>query len=191
MKAVYNAMLPEPCFSKQSMQQIEGIIIHYFSAINVDKKMKYDFNTNWNLFVELNMPQTRGVLLDKNENNGKRYYASAHVLMNREGDCYKLVPYDRKAYHAGVSEWKGIKNINKCTYGIELMGVKGEEYEEIQYEELAKLIIQLWEYCGKTFPLTREGITGHEDVATPKGRKVDPGKLFDWDKLFNYINTVE
>ena len=51
--------------------------------------------------------------------------------------------------------------------------------------------MDLWEDSGKNFQLTREGITGHEDVAVPKGRKVDPGALFDWDKLFKYINSTD
>ena len=189
MKTVYPAFLPDKCYSSRKMKTpIQGIILHYFSAINVAPDLKYDFDTNWNLFVELNMPETRGVLIS--ETKKKRSYASAHVLMNRSGDCYQLVPYDRQAYHAGVSDWKGYHNVNSCTYGIEIMGAKGEPYEEEQYEELAKLIITLWQDCGKTFPLTREGITGHEDVATPLGRKVDPGDQFDWEKLFGMINKI-
>lgn len=189
MKDISPAFLPDPCFSKRKLTNVKGIIIHYFSAINVAKDNKYDFNTNWNLFVELNMPETRGVLLPRS--NTTRYYGSAHILMNRTGDCYQLVPLDRQAYHAGRSEWKGLKNLNSSTYGIELMGAKGEEYEEDQYIALADLIVDLWEASGKNFPLTREGITGHEDVAVPKGRKVDPGALFDWDKLFKYINSTD
>lgn len=189
MKTIHPAFLPNKCFSKHNIEEpIQGIILHYFSAINVDKERKYDFATNWNLFVELNIPEMRGVLIS--ETKTKRSYASAHVLMNRSGDCYQLVPYDKQSYHAGVSEWKGYRNVNSCTYGVEIMGAKGEAYEEVQYEELAKLCITLWEQCGKTFPLTRAGITGHENVATPAGRKVDPGAMFDWSKLFKMINNI-
>ena len=187
MKNIHPAFLPDVCFSKRELKSIKGIIIHYFSAINAAPKLKYDFDTCWNLFVELNMPETRGLLISKKDT--RRYYASAHIMMSRTGDCSQLVPFNKQAYHAGKSEWKGMSNLNAHTYGIELIAAKGEAYEEEQYIELAKLIIQLWNDCGKTFPLSREGITGHEDIAVPLGRKVDPGPLFDWDKLFTYINT--
>ncbi len=50
----------------------------------------------------------------------KRARASAHIVIGRDGDVTQLVRFDRKAWHAGKSEWKGRKGMSKFSIGIEL-----------------------------------------------------------------------
>lgn len=45
---------------------------------------------------------------------------SAHVVISREGNITQLVPFNRVAWHAGVSSWKGLKYLNSYAIGIEI-----------------------------------------------------------------------
>lgn len=102
---------------------------------------------------------------------------SAHLLIERSGNCIQFVPFNRRAWHAGVSEYCGRPACNDYSIGIELEGTDDEAYTEAQYTELASITMQLMaEYPG----LTRERIVGHSDIAP--GRKTDPGAAFDWNR---------
>lgn len=48
-------------------------------------------------------------------------YVSAHVVIGRDGDVVQLVPFRRKAYHAGRSSWNGEENCNEFSIGVELV----------------------------------------------------------------------
>lgn len=103
---------------------------------------------------------------------------SAHVLIRREGELVQFVPFDRRAWHAGVSQWQGRANCNDFSIGIELEGTDTEPYERVQYQQLATLIRALRQrYPG----LGEQGLVGHSDIAP--GRKTDPGPAFDWAEL--------
>lgn len=52
----------------------------------------------------------------------KECKVSAHFTIERDGEVIQQVPLDRKAFHAGVSKWKGISGLNSCSIGIELVG---------------------------------------------------------------------
>ena len=82
---------------------------------------------------------------------------------------------DRRAWHAGVSRWRGRDNCNDHSIGIELEGLEGRTFESVQYRRLAHLLRQI----GRVLPL-RE-VVGHEHVAP--GRKRDPGPGFDAARL--------
>lgn len=49
-----------------------------------------------------------------------KVYASAHVVVDRDGSVWQIVPFDRKARHAGRSSWKGLESLNRCSIGIEI-----------------------------------------------------------------------
>jgi AmpD protein len=101
---------------------------------------------------------------------------SAHLLIRRDGECVQFVPFNKRAWHAGVSNFQGRENCNDFSIGIELEGSETLAYTEAQYEKLNEIIAALFE----TYP-TLENITGHSDIA-PK-RKTDPGASFDWSKI--------
>lgn len=103
---------------------------------------------------------------------------SAHVLIRRDGETVQYVPFQRRAWHAGVSSHRGRERCNDFSIGIELEGTDDSEYTEAQYQALAELLAELF----RTYPmLSPAHVTGHSDIAP--GRKTDPGPLFDWSKL--------
>ncbi len=50
----------------------------------------------------------------------KKVYASAHLVIDRDGSIWQIVPFDRKARHAGRSEWRGLNSLNQYSIGIEI-----------------------------------------------------------------------
>ncbi|TMP36668.1 1,6-anhydro-N-acetylmuramyl-L-alanine amidase AmpD [Pseudoalteromonas rubra] len=107
---------------------------------------------------------------------------SAHCLIRRDGTVVQYVPFDKRAWHAGVSEFAGQANCNDFSIGIELEGTDRSAYTEAQYLALANLTVWLQQRLPK---LTKERIVGHSDIAP--GRKSDPGVAFNWDKYFALI----
>ena len=103
---------------------------------------------------------------------------SAHLLIRRTGELVQYVPFNRRAWHAGVSCYAGREVCNDFSIGIELEGTDDTPYEDIQYERLNAVIDALL----VAYPtLSREHITGHEHIAP--GRKTAPGVFFEWSRL--------
>ncbi|WP_418119192.1 1,6-anhydro-N-acetylmuramyl-L-alanine amidase AmpD [Variovorax sp. 350MFTsu5.1] len=100
---------------------------------------------------------------------------SSHFYVRRNGELWQFVSCDDRAWHAGVSSWRGRENCNDYSIGIELEGLEGQPFEEPQYETLASLCVAIAQH----FPVGH--IAGHEHVAP--GRKQDPGAGFDWRLL--------
>lgn len=100
---------------------------------------------------------------------------SAHFYVRRNGELWQFVSCDDRAWHAGVSSWRGRTNCNDNSVGIELEGLEGEPFEAAQYETLASLCPVLAEH----YPVNC--IAGHEHIAP--GRKFDPGSGFNWCEL--------
>lgn len=100
---------------------------------------------------------------------------SAHFVIRRDGRVLQFVDVDRRAWHAGVSSWRGRANCNDWSVGIELEGLEGRAFEGPQYAALARLLRAL----ARRHPI-RE-VVGHEHVAP--GRKHDPGDGFEWPRL--------
>jgi len=100
---------------------------------------------------------------------------SAHFVIRRSGELLQFVSCDRRAWHAGVSSWRGRQNCNDYSVGIELEGLEGEAFDAPQYHRLVRLLRALRD----AYPLA--GVAGHEHVAP--GRKQDPGAGFDWPRL--------
>jgi AmpD protein len=103
---------------------------------------------------------------------------SSHLLIRRDGEVVQYVPFHRRAWHAGESEFEGRPNCNDFSIGIELEGTDTIPYESIQYQRLQEVIHLLQQ----AYPaITRERIVGHCHIAP--GRKTDPGEVFDWQQL--------
>lgn len=105
----------------------------------------------------------------------KELKVSAHLLIKRDGSIVQFVPFDKRAWHAGESSFKGRQNCNDFSIGIELEGTDNLAYEKKQYEALNKAIKAIKLH----YPIT--DVVGHSDIAP--GRKTDPGSSFDWDQL--------
>ena len=108
---------------------------------------------------------------------------SCHVLIRRDGKMTQYVPFNKRAWHAGQSEYCGRSRCNDYSIGIELEGTESTSYTDAQYQQLADLIDQLL----KKYPdLNKQRITGHCDISPI--RKTDPGPSFDWNKLDSLLS---
>lgn len=99
---------------------------------------------------------------------------SAHFLICRDGELIQFVPCTKRAWHAGVSNWRGRERCNDFSIGIELEGADDMPFEDMQYEKLA-MVTRLLK---ARYPIV--DIVGHSDIAP--GRKTDPGPHFDWTR---------
>ena len=106
---------------------------------------------------------------------------SAHFFIRRDGTLVQFVPCTERAWHAGVSSWRGRERCNDFSIGIELEGADAVPYASAQYTALATLLRAL----KRRYPL--EAAVGHSDVAP--GRKTDPGPAFDWDRLSRLVGA--
>ena len=110
-----------------------------------------------------------------------RSKVSSHYLIKQNGHILVLVPDLYEAWHAGLSNWKNYKNLNKTSIGIEISnpghqyGYKNFSKKQIfSLKKLLKLLI-------KKFKIKKKYILGHSDVSPD--RKMDPGEKFPWKKL--------
>jgi AmpD protein len=99
---------------------------------------------------------------------------SSHFLIRRDGSLVQFVPCAKRAWHAGVSSWRGRERCNDFSIGIELEGTDDLPYASAQYATLARLTKAL----RRRYPIA--DIAGHSDIAP--GRKTDPGPAFDWPR---------
>lgn len=100
---------------------------------------------------------------------------SAHFYVRRDGQLWQFVSCDERAWHAGVSQYRGRANCNDDSIGIELEGLEGAPFEAEQYESLASLCAAVAQH----YPI--QHVAGHEHIAP--GRKGDPGAGFQWSRL--------
>ena len=111
---------------------------------------------------------------------------SAHLLIDRQGECTQFVALDQRAWHAGKSSFEGRERCNDFAIGIELEGTDTSGYTERQYAVLAEMTRALQ----SRYPaITRERIVGHSDIAP--GRKTDPGSGFDWRKFLALLEKTD
>lgn len=103
---------------------------------------------------------------------------SAHFLIRRDGALQQFVSTRRRAWHAGVSRFRGREACNDFSLGVELEGADEVPYAAPQYQQLAALSYALMQ----AYPaITVERTVGHSDIAP--GRKTDPGPAFDWARF--------
>lgn len=106
-------------------------------------------------------------------------HVSSHFFIRRDGEIWQLVSCDARAWHAGVSHYRGRANCNDDSIGIELEGLEGGLFEPAQYQALTQLVAAIAHH----YPICH--IAGHEHIAP--GRKADPGAGFDWQLLHSNL----
>jgi N-acetylmuramoyl-L-alanine amidase len=102
---------------------------------------------------------------------------SYHYLVGRDGEVYELVSPDRIAYHAGVSEWKGVKHCNTYSIGVSWSN-RHDGAEPLTGAQL-KAMRELLDFLKAKHPTLKEAVT-HKDVAPT--RKSDPERIPNFHK---------
>jgi N-acetylmuramoyl-L-alanine amidase len=106
---------------------------------------------------------------------------SAHYVVDEDGTVYCLVPEDKRAWHAGISYWRGRRALNGASVGIEIVNPGHEwgyrAFPEAQMAAVERLSLEI---LGQ-HAIPARNVVAHSDIAP--NRKQDPGELFDWKRL--------
>ena len=106
---------------------------------------------------------------------------SSHYLVDENGDIYELVDPEKRAWHAGISEWRGQKNLNDTSIGIEIVN-PGHEFGYRPFPDVQiNAVLDLCKKLTHIYKIPAKHIIGHSDIAPD--RKDDPGELFPWKKF--------
>ena len=106
---------------------------------------------------------------------------SSHYVVEEDGQVWQLVPEERRAWHAGVSHWRGHHTLNGRCIGVEIVNPGHEwgyrPFPALQMAAVCDLSLGVL----RRHPIPPRNVIGHSDVAPD--RKDDPGELFDWRGL--------
>ena len=111
---------------------------------------------------------------------------SAHYLIAESGEVIRMVPEEKRAWHAGKSFWRGETDINSASIGIELDNLghaDGQPPREFAPAQIASLIPLLARIV-KRYDIARSNVVAHSDIAPQ--RKIDPGEMFPWEVLADH-----
>jgi N-acetylmuramoyl-L-alanine amidase len=106
---------------------------------------------------------------------------SAHYVVEEDGQVFRLVPEARRAWHAGVSHWRGATGLNGRSIGIEIVNPGHEHgyrpFPALQMAAVCDLCLAVL----ARHPIPARNVVAHSDIAPD--RKEDPGEFFDWEGL--------
>ncbi len=106
---------------------------------------------------------------------------SSHYVVEEDGSIFRLVPEGRRAWHAGVSHWRGAAGLNGRSIGIEIVNPGHEwgyrPFPALQMAAVCDLALEIL----ARHPIPPVNVVAHSDIAPD--RKQDPGELFDWEGL--------
>jgi N-acetylmuramoyl-L-alanine amidase len=106
---------------------------------------------------------------------------SAHYMVDENGGVWRLVPEDRRAWHAGIAFWAGETDINSRSIGIEIVNPgHGPDYRPFPEPQMLALERLCRDILGH-HAIPPHRVLAHSDIAP--ARKRDPGELFDWRRL--------
>lgn len=143
---------PASCFGdRASGARIELIVIHYTAMENAEAALE--------------------------RLCGSEFEVSAHYLVGRDGTVFRMVPEDKRAWHAGAGSWAGRGDVNSRSIGIELDNDGVSQFAEPLMEKLEILLAEILD----RHALPPWAVIGHSDMAP--GRKRDPGRHFNWRRL--------
>ncbi|MFO1241687.1 MAG: N-acetylmuramoyl-L-alanine amidase [Rickettsiales bacterium] len=147
--------LPSPCFNDRPDEAVSILVLHYTGMRSLEDA------------------------LDKLSKEAGR--VSCHYLVSETGEIYAMVPEDKRAWHAGVSHWRGRDNLNDVSIGIEIQNPGHEwgyrPFPAAQMDAVAALCQDIL----SRHAIPPRNVVAHSDIAPL--RKEDPGELFDWKWL--------
>ena len=145
---------------------------------NFDKKKRKSKDIKFIVFHYTGMQKENDALSRLTDHRSK---VSSHYFIKKNGEILTLVPDLYIAWHAGISNWKNYKSLNKYSLGIEISN-PGHDYE---YKKFTKKqiysILKLSKLLIKKYKVRSNFILGHSDIAPE--RKKDPGEKFPWHYL--------
>ena len=106
---------------------------------------------------------------------------SAHYFIKRNGKIINLVPDLYEAWHAGKSNWKNIKSLNRYSIGVEIQNSGHENLYEKYSNKQMNSVKKLLRFLTKKYRVNCKNVLGHSDIAP--NRKKDPGEKFPWKEL--------
>ena len=106
---------------------------------------------------------------------------SCHYLVAEDGQILRMVPEEKRAWHAGASYWRGITDVNSASIGIEIVNPGHDRGCPPFPEEQVDAVIMLVADIKARHGITRGNIVGHSDISP--GRKRDTGEHFPWARL--------
>jgi N-acetylmuramoyl-L-alanine amidase len=113
---------------------------------------------------------------------------SSHYVVEEDGRTFRLVPEDKRAWHAGKSCWRGIFGVNAVSIGIEIVNPgHAFGYRPYPAEQMAS-VVRLLAGIKQRHTIPLANVVGHSDVAPT--RKQDPGEYFDWPLLARHRLAV-
>lgn len=106
---------------------------------------------------------------------------SCHYVVDEAGRITQMVAESMRAWHAGVSRWQGVDDINSASIGIEIhnpghdLGMPA--FPDVQMRAVVALCRDI---VGRN-RIAPKAVLAHSDIAP--ARKRDPGEYFDWALL--------
>jgi AmpD protein len=161
---------PSPNFNQRPENEISLLVVH-----NISLPPK-----------QYGGPFVEDFFCNRLDKNAHPYFSeishlqvSSHLFIRRDGSAIQFVPFNQRAWHAGLSHHAGRDNCNDFSIGIEMEGCDDEAYADAQYASLQIITQALM----RAYPqISSDRITGHEFISP--GRKTDPGRAFKWQRLF-------
>ncbi|TFY89452.1 N-acetylmuramoyl-L-alanine amidase [Pseudomonas nabeulensis] len=167
---VIDTSFPAKGFNERNGEAAQQVIVHYTAA---------PFAASLRTLTEDGV-SAHYLLPDPEESS---YRAAGYDELR----VFRLVDEDKRAWHAGVSQWGGRDNLNSRAIGIEIVNLARDEagmftfpaYEE---EQIQVLVALLRDILGRFAQIGPTDILGHSDVAY--WRKSDPGPRLPWRRLY-------
>ena len=106
---------------------------------------------------------------------------SCHYLVDEQGGIVQMVDEGKRAWHAGVSNWRGDEDVNSASIGIEIQNPgHGLGYHQFPATQMQAVVVLCKDIIARN-KIEPRNVLAHSDVAP--GRKIDPGEKFDWGYL--------
>ena len=171
---IINSKTDKPEMTRAAKLENYNVTTDYYPSISQDERVRFLVLHYTAINTELSLK----VLTQKD--------VSSHYLINDYDDkqINLLVDETKRAWHAGISKWKGLDNLNFSSIGIEIVnlgnGTGGvfQPYPDYQIKKVGELSRDIV----TRYNISPFNVVGHADIAP--GRKPDPGPLFPWKKLY-------
>lgn len=169
------------CQTSATLEHRDGLLVdHSRPAQGIDNRIRF-------LVIHYTVEDLPHSLEMLTGENVSTHYVIPDTFNGKKARVWQLAPESARAWHAGVSYWRGRSSLNDTAIGVELVNrgyVKDEQgnvrwfaYPQAQIDTLVTLIRPIV----ARYQIAPQDIVGHSDIAPL--RKQDPGPLFPWEAL--------